>query len=133
MTGCPGNHHLEHLLWFTDAVTDKDALSPYFGDYPHGAYWSAEVPQGAQDEESYEVGGTTIKFMPDDTVTVPLWDDDGLLPEDPLWLNTVLGLSPELVADIIAWSHRLERRLERLGCRRSALHQQTTPRAAATP
>jgi hypothetical protein len=42
--------------------------------------------------------------MPDDTVAVPLWDDEGLLPEDPLWLNTVLGLSLELVADIVGWS-----------------------------
>lgn len=98
--GCPGENH----LWFTDAVTDKDVPSPYFGEYPHGAYWSAEVPQGAQDEEPYEVGGTTIRFMPDDTVAVPLWDDEGLLPEDPLWLNTVLGLSLELVADIVGWS-----------------------------
>jgi hypothetical protein len=85
-------------------VTDKDAASPYFGDFPHGAYWSAEVPKGTQDEDSYEVSGTTIRFMPDDTVAVPLWDDEGLLPEDPLWLNTVLGLSLELVADIAAWS-----------------------------
>lgn len=41
--------------------------------------------------------------MPDDTVTVPLWDAEGLLPEEPRWLNQALGLSAGLVADIAAW------------------------------
>ncbi len=88
---------------FNDGVTGRDAPPRHFGDYPHGAYWSADVSQGTEDKKSYEVSGTTIGFMPEDTVTVPLWDEEGLLPEDPSWLNRALDLSPELVADIAAW------------------------------
>lgn len=40
---------------------------------------------------------------PEDTVRVPLWDEGGLLPEEPEWLNRALGLSPGLVADLAAW------------------------------
>ncbi len=78
----------------------------HFGDYTDGAYWSAERDEAPDDEkESYEVSGTTIRFMPDDTVTVPLWDEDGLLPEEPEWLRRALGLSRELVEDIAAWGN----------------------------
>ncbi|HET7326910.1 MAG TPA: hypothetical protein VFJ14_06435 [Nocardioidaceae bacterium] len=84
-------------------MEDADAPLRHFGDYPHGAYWSVDVPADDQEDESYEVSGTTITFMPDDSVTVPVWDEEGLLPEDPAWLHQVLGLSPELVADIATW------------------------------
>ncbi len=47
--------------------------------------------------------GTVIRFMPEDSVSVPLWDEEGLLSEEPEWLNRALGLSPELVADLAAW------------------------------
>ena len=84
-------------------MSGRDAPPPYFGDYPDGAYWSAKVSDHDDEEESYEVSGTTIRFMPDDTVTVPLWDDEGLLPEDPDWLHRALGLSAQLAAEIAAW------------------------------
>ncbi|MFC5494941.1 hypothetical protein [Nocardioides caricicola] len=83
---------------------DREAPPIYFGDHPHGSYWSAEVGGGSDDEpESCEVSGTVITFMPEDTVTVPLWSDEGLLPEEPEWLNRALGLSRGLVEDIAAW------------------------------
>ncbi len=88
----------------TDRVTERDGPPPlHFGDYPHGTYWSADTCPDDVDEENYEVSGTVIRFMPDDTVTVPLWDAEGLLPEEPTWLNQALGLSAELVGDIAAW------------------------------
>ena len=34
---------------------------PYFGDYPHGAYWSADVPRDEDEEESY----AWLRFLPD--------------------------------------------------------------------
>ena len=85
-------------------MPDPDDLPLYLGDHPHGAYWSAaREDAGDDEEESYDVSGTTIRFMPEDTVSVPLWDGDGLLPEDPEWLHRALGLSPELVRDLAAW------------------------------
>lgn len=41
-------------------MVDQERPSPYFGDYPHGAYWSAVAREGtrASDEEGdYTVGG----------------------------------------------------------------------------
>ncbi len=84
----------------------REAPNPYFGDYPNGPYWSAYVPIGddsAEVEETYEIAGTMIRFMPEYGVTVPLWDEEGYLSEDPEWLNRALGLSPELVADLAKW------------------------------
>lgn len=89
---------------FTDRVTERDGPPPlHFGDYPQRTYWSADTSPDDVDEENYEVSGTVIRFMPDVTVTVPLWDAGGLLPEESTWLNQALGLSAELVADIAAW------------------------------
>jgi len=69
-------------------MTNRDGPPPlHFGDCPNGAYWSAEGSPDNVEEESYEVSGTVIHFMPDDSVTVPLWDAEGLLPEEATWLN----------------------------------------------
>ena len=40
---------------------------------------------------------------------VPLWDEEGLLPEDESWLGRVLGLSSTLVADLAAWGQAMGR------------------------
>jgi hypothetical protein len=45
-----------------------------------------------------------IAFFFDYGVTVPLWDEDGLLPDDPEWLQRELGLSRELIDDLTAWA-----------------------------
>jgi hypothetical protein len=45
-----------------------------------------------------------IEFYPEDTVTVPLWNQDGLLPDDPEWLQQELCLSQELIRDLAAWA-----------------------------
>lgn len=36
-------------------------------------------------------------------VRVPLWDEEGLLPDDPDWLRRVLGLSDALIEDLTRW------------------------------
>jgi hypothetical protein len=87
-------------------VTCDDAPPPmHFGDYPHGAYWSAERrAQGQEDEPAdYSVSGSVLRMMWDYGVRVPLWDAEGLLPEEPDWLRKALGLSDPLIEDLTRW------------------------------
>jgi hypothetical protein len=60
--------------------------------------WSGGCDNGAM-----EPGGV-IEFFPEDTVTIPLWNEEGLLPDDPEWLREELGLSQELIEDLTAWA-----------------------------
>jgi hypothetical protein len=55
-------------------------------------------------EEDVHVAGTRIAFFWDYGVTVPLWDEEGLLPDEPEWLERELGLSRTLIADLVAWA-----------------------------
>ena len=76
------------------------------GDYPHGAYWSAERrDQDDEGPEDYTVDGQVIRLMWDYGVRVPLWDAAGLLPEEPEWLRVALGLSDGLINDLNDWGH----------------------------
>lgn len=59
--------------------------------------------------DDVEVAGRTIRFMWDYWVGVPLWDEEGLLPEDESWLRRALGLSSTLVADLVAWGQAMGR------------------------
>lgn len=52
------------------------------------------------------VSGDRIAFFFDYGVTVPLWDEDGLLPDEPEWLERELGLSNELIAALVEWAAR---------------------------
>ena len=80
-----------------------DPPPPHIGNYPDGPYWSA-VPIGqARDvEEDYTVEGSDLQLMWDEGGG-PLWGIEGLLPDDPPWLQRALGLSEGLIADLIAW------------------------------
>ena len=88
---------------------DHEPLSPYFGDYPDGAYWSAHPPPGYVHDDSpdYTVEGDTIRFMWDYGVTVPLWVTGGLVPDDKEWLRRALGLRYPLVRDLRAWGEAM--------------------------
>lgn len=93
--------------------SDRDPPPKYFGDYPDGAYWSAARDGDHDDDEpvDHNVSGDTIRFMWDYGVRVPLWDAEGLLPEDPEWLRAALGLGDELISDLDRWGrdmHRLD-------------------------
>lgn len=86
--------------------TEPEPPPEHFGDYRHGAYWSAYSQPGhaEPDEPDYTVDGDTIRFMWDYGVSVPLWTNgDGLLPEDPEWLRRALGLSDSLIDDLSEW------------------------------
>lgn len=86
--------------------------SAILGD-PDGLHWTAHAPAGDGPEETdvldVAVSGETIRFMWDYGVQVPLWDREGLLPEEPEWLRQVLQLSDELIADMTAWGRYMNR------------------------
>jgi hypothetical protein len=81
------------------------------GDHPGGGfYWSAErpAPHAPDDDRTYDtVSGDAIRFMWDYGVEVPLWSEEGLLPEDPEWLRDALGLSDPLIRDLSAWGRAM--------------------------
>jgi hypothetical protein len=61
-------------------------------------------------EDPYAVEGDEIRFMWDYGVIVPLWTDEGLLPDDPEWLRRALGLSDTLIARLTRWGEAMEAR-----------------------
>lgn len=86
---------------------ESESPEPYLGDYPHGAYWSAIRPEGAEDrvvddEEHYLYEGNTLRIMWDEDAG-PLWGDEGLLGEDAHWMRRALGLSDALIDDLLTW------------------------------
>jgi hypothetical protein len=93
-----------------------DPPPPYFGDYPHGAYWSAFHQDSSVDDdgeaEDFTVEGTRLRIMWDEGAG-PLWGDEGLLPDDPEWLRQALGLSNSLIADLRAWVSDMDAARER--------------------
>ena len=86
-------------------MEDQKRPSPFFGDHPHGSYWSAVAPESTQvndEEEDYTVEGSELRIMWDEGAG-PLWSDDGLLPDATEWLRLALGLSDSLSADLLSW------------------------------
>jgi len=85
---------------------DPESLSPYFGDYPDGMYWSAirreDTEAGDEVDEDYTVEGPNLRIMWDEGAG-PLWASDGLLSDDPEWLRRALDLSDSLIADLLRW------------------------------
>lgn len=79
-------------------------------DYPRGAYWSAERRDRAEEDQpaAFSVSGSVLRMMWDYGVRVPLWDADGLLPEEADWLRQALGLSDALIEDLTCWSGDME-------------------------
>jgi hypothetical protein len=59
--------------------------------------------------EDYTVRGDVIRFMWDYGVSVPLWDQEGLLPHEPGWLHRALGLSDGLIQALTAWGEDMTR------------------------
>jgi hypothetical protein len=47
------------------------------------------------------IAGDEIQFMWDYSVTVPLLDEEGLLPDEPDWLRCVLGLSDSMIDRLV--------------------------------
>ena len=45
--------------------------------------------------------------MWDYSVHVPLWDAEGLLPEEPEWLRRQLGLGDKLIEALTDWGSRM--------------------------
>ena len=73
------------------------------------AFGSAGYREVGDDDDAYgSVSGTRIRLMCDHGVAMPLWDEDGLLPEDTDWIERELGLSRSLIADLTALHRRPE-------------------------
>lgn len=87
-------------------ANDQERPPLHFGDYPRGAYWSAVGPESPEDnEDNYSVEGSDLRIMWDEGAG-PLWTtEDGLLPDDPAWMKSALGLSDSLIADLLRWLH----------------------------
>ena len=85
---------------------DRTGPSRHLGDYPDGAYWSAGAPDDCmqdEDVDDYSVSGADLRIMWD-TGAGPLWTtEDGLLPNDPAWMERALGLSDSLVHELLVW------------------------------
>lgn len=56
----------------------------------------------SEDEDEVPVTGPRIRVMWDEGAG-PLWDEAGLLPDDPEWLSQSLGLGDGLIADLLTW------------------------------
>jgi len=65
------------------------------------------VPDHVDDQDD-AVAGDAIQFRWDYTVTVPLWDEDGLLPEEPEWLRRALGLSERMIERLTRWGEAMK-------------------------
>lgn len=103
----------------------------HFGDFPHGAYWSVDPPEGYEGDETldFTVSGDVIEFAWDYGVVVPLWDGDGLVPDEPEWLERALGLSERLIADLSAWGNEMNDLDATRGTRRAYDRMDTRARA----
>jgi hypothetical protein len=55
------------------------------------------------DSGAHAVHGEVITFMWDYGVSIPLWDEEGLLPDEPEWLRSALGLSDDLIGALGRW------------------------------
>jgi hypothetical protein len=62
---------------------------------------SAMLPPDDQAED-LSVTGPRVRVMWD-TGAGPLWDEAGLLSDDPGWMRRALGLSEGLIADLLGW------------------------------
>lgn len=88
---------------------DQSPPLRYFGD-PYGAHWSVDPPAGFVNDDAldFTVEGDVIKFMWDHGVVIPLWDGNGLVPEEPEWSRKALGLSVALIQDLASWGNAME-------------------------
>lgn len=93
-------------------------------DSPFG--WYANPPDGTRDtgDAPWEgpVPGSVIRLMSDDSVDVPLWDEEGLIFSDRDGLVREWGVSAGLADDIVAWAGESQRgRSRRLDAEAAAL------------
>lgn len=71
--------------------------------------WFAFEPDGSRigygdDAWLPPADGSMIRLMGEHTVTVPLWDDEGLMFAESEELVRELGVSPGLASDLAAWA-----------------------------
>ena len=72
------------------------------------AAWQAAPPPGADPHAEEWSIGQEIRLMHDVGGGLPLWDENGRLPEEAEFVHGFLGLSAQLVADLTSWSDAVE-------------------------
>jgi hypothetical protein len=66
-------------------------------DYVSAATSTAEQRREWGEPKSY------ILLMPGELLEIPLWDEERVLTMEPDYLSAVLGLTDELIVDLIEW------------------------------
>jgi len=114
--------------WCNGFVSEQDE-SRTVGWFAFGPAGYREV--GDDDDAYGSVSGTRIRLMCDHGVAMPLWDEDGLLPEDTDWIERELGLSRSLIADLTAWAADWDAQTNESGERQAWLDRRTEHEAEA--
>lgn len=84
-----------------DRLLSPDGTSGWFAFMPDGS----RIPE-SDDPWQPPPDGTVIRLMGEDTVPVPLWDQDGLMFGEPEELVRELGVSVALARDLQEWADR---------------------------
>jgi hypothetical protein len=80
-----------------DRILSLDGRSGWYAFPPHGYRHPDDEPwQGPRN-------GSQIRFMAEDSVDVPLWDEDGLIFVDGEELIGEWGISQVLADEVVAW------------------------------
>lgn len=92
-----GNNH--DMTNPPDRLTSPDGSVGWFAFNPDGSHIG-----DSDDAWRPPAEGSVIRLMGEHSVTVPLWDDEGLMFGEPDELVRELGVSPALAADLAAWA-----------------------------
>ncbi len=58
---------------------------------------------GPQSRREWDEPHGYLLLMPSELLEIPLWDEEGVLTTEPDYLSEVLGLTDELIVDLIEW------------------------------
>jgi len=89
----------------TDRLLSPDGKSGWYAFNPDGSRFE-------DDDEAWSAPskGSTIRFMGEHSVDVPLWDENGLMFDTGEELIRELGVSVDLATEIVAWADQWQAR-----------------------
>lgn len=88
-----------------DELLSPDGRTGWFAYHPSGS-------RGHSDDEAWQAPPehSTIRLMGEDSVDVPLWDEEGLMFSNVDELQRELGVSAELADDLVSWGRAWQTR-----------------------
>ena len=100
---------ISHTSGVPDEIPDRH-LSP-----DGGSGWYAFHPDGSRSEPDDDAWsappeGSTIRFMGEHSVEVPLWDDDGFMFDSGEEMIREFGVGIDLAAEVVAWADQWQTR-----------------------